>query len=574
MGKDISALSRRLISLSLSLSLFHARYIYTRANAVRSAYLKKREKKRVFYARQNSFLNRVDLSRVLGIKRPKLCEKGFKRIMRRRRQLSSTSSKSPCSSSKPDRRSNDDENKRRSSNDFSSPEKKTNKHVSFCNKSTVVVFAEEEDQEEKKNTATTNNNDSNNFERGGPPVVLKFTYQEEKLMDAPSKIRLETSNELKHQRAKMKEKLSHVEEQFDNAKRSMAEGEFRECASILENVVVRELAERINARQFQMNLEKLRFQRHRRLAILEEQTRVGGGKLKRKPMGLGVGGRSENHHQEFLDAETMMMMTTTTTTTTTTMDISTEIGEDDSVSGKKSYGGITNHQATTEKALRRRSGESSASEASTLQMQLGINNTNNSSGSMRDIKSDDELLPSPKGQKYINNASVMMDGSTRSSPSASTDSFVDINRVTQSNAQHASSELTATQEKNMNFKVSPAPPARELKTPQELTMIESALEMCAKAYENMGNKWAAEQKLNEAAKIREIITRCDPTTDTVAAVASPLQNFCPIEPTSMNSTLTHQTKLFETRMKQLFSSSVSSAAAAAAAAAAASEIQS
>jgi hypothetical protein len=105
-------------------------------------------------------------------------------------------------------------------------------------------------------------------------------------------------------------------------------------------------------------------------------------------------------------------------------------------------------------------------------------------------------------------------------------------------------------------------------------MIESALEMCAKAYENMGNKWAAEQKLNEAAKIREIISRCDPTTDTVAAVASPLQNFCPIEPTSMNSTLTHQTKLFETRMKQLFSSSVSSAAAAAAAAAAASEIQS
>ena len=495
--------------------------------------------------------------------------------MRRRRQLSSTSSKSPYSSSKPDRRSNDDENKRRSSNDFSSPEKKTNKHVSFCNKSTVVVFAEEEDQEEKKNTATTNNNDSNNFERGGPPVVLKFTYQEEKLMDAPSKIRLETSNELKHQRAKMKEKLSHVEEQFDNAKRSMAEGEFRECASILENVVVRELAERINARQFQMNLEKLRFQRHRRLAILEEQTRVGGGKLKRKPMGLGVGGRSENHHQEFLDAETTTMMTTTTTTTTTTtMDISTEIGEDDSVSGKKSYGGITNHRATTEKALRRRSGESSASEASTLQMQLGINNTNNSSGSMRDIKSDDELPPSSKGQKYINNASVMMDGSTRSSPSASTDSFVDINRVTQSNAQHASSELTATQEKNMNFKVSPAPPARELKTPQELTMIESALEMCAEAYENMGNKWAAEQKLNEAAKIREIITRCDPTTDTVAAVASPLQNFCPIEPTSMNSTLTHETKLFETRMKQLFSSSVSSAAAAAAAAAAASEIQS
>jgi len=43
---------------------------------------------------------------------------------------------------------------------------------------------------------------------------------------------------------------------------------------------------------------------------------------------------------------------------------------------------------------------------------------------------------------------------------------------------------------------------------------------------------------------------------------------------SMNSTLTHQTKLFETRMKQLFSSSVSSTAAAAAAAAAASEIQS
>ena len=496
--------------------------------------------------------------------------------MRRRRQLSSTSSESPYSSSKPDRRT-DDDTKRRSSNDSSTPEtrEKTNKHVSFCSKSTVVVFAEEEDQEEKKNTTSTNNNDSNNFESGGPPVVFKFTYQEEKLMDAPSKIRLETSNELKHQRAKMKEKLSHVEEQFDNAKRSMAEGEFRECASILENVVVRELAERINARQFQMNLEKLRFQRHRRLAILEEQTRVGGGKLKRKPMGLGVGGRSENHHQEFLDAETTtMMMTTTTTTTTTTMDISTEIGEDDSVSGKKSYGGITNHRATTEKALRRRSGESSASEASTLQMQLGINNTNNSSGSMRDIKSDDELLPSPKGQKYINNASVMMDGSTRSSPSASTDSFVDINRVTQSSAHQASSELTATQEKNMNFKVSPAPPARELKTPQELTMIESALEMCAKAYENMGNKWAAEQKLNEAAKIREIISRCDPTTDTVAAVASPLQNFCPIEPTSMNSTLTHETKLFETRMKQLFSSSVSSAAAAAAAAAAASEIQS
>ena len=96
-------------------------------------------------------------------------------------------------------------------------------------------------------------------------------------------------------------------------------------------------------------------------------------------------------------------------------------------------------------------------------MQLGINNTNNSSGSMRDIKSDDELPPSSKGQKYINNASEMMDGSTRSSPSASTDSFVDINRVTQSSAQQASSELTATQEKNMNFKVSPAPPARRIK---------------------------------------------------------------------------------------------------------------
>ena len=105
-------------------------------------------------------------------------------------------------------------------------------------------------------------------------------------------------------------------------------------------------------------------------------------------------------------------------------------------------------------------------------------------------------------------------------------------------------------------------------------MIASALDMCAKAYENMGNKWAAEQKLKEATRIREIIARCDPTTDTVAAVASPLQNFCPIEPTSMNSTLVHQTKLFETRMKQLFSSSVSSAAAVAAASAAASEMQS
>jgi hypothetical protein len=417
----------------------------------------------------------------------------------------------------------------------------------------VLVYEDDDDDE-------VDNNDTNNAKN----ISSKPTYQEEKLMDAPSKIRLETSNELKHQRAKMKEKLSHVEEQFDQAKKSMLEGRYRECASVLENVVIRELAERINARQFQMNLEKLRFQRHRRLAILEEQTRVGGGKFKRKStIGNGMEGRSDHH---LIDAE----MTTTTTTTASTMDVAMDVGEDNSVSGKKKfYAGIN---ATTEKTLRRRSGESSASEASTLRMklQLGLN-TNSSSGRRDNRKS--EFPPSPVQQKHLN-ASVMMDGSTRSSPSASTDSFVDINRVTQINTQQATSELAATQEQRMNFQVSPAPPARALETPQELTMIESVLEMCAKAYESMGNKWAAEQKLREAEKIREIITRCDPSTDTVAAVSSPLQNFCPIEPTSMNSTLTHQTKLFETRMKQLFSSSVSSTGAAAAASAAASEMQS
>ena len=435
------------------------------------------------------------------------------------------------------------------------------KKVSFCDNSTVLVYEDDGDNE-------VDNNDTNNAKN----ISSKLTYQEEKLMDAPSKIRLETSNELKHQRAKMKEKLSHVEEQFDQAKKIMLEGRYRECASVLENVVIRELAERINARQFQMNLEKLRFQRHRRLAILEEQTRVGGGKFKRKStIGNGMEGRSDHH---LIDAEMMMTTTTTTTTTKTTtastMDVAMDVGEDDSVSGKKKfYEGIN---ATTEKTLRRRSGESSASEASTLRMklQLGLN-TNSSSGRRDDRKS--EFLPSPVQQKHLN-ASVMMEGSTRSSPSTSTDSFFDINRMTQINTQQASSELTATQEQRINFKLSPAPPARALETPQELTMIESALEMCAKAYESMGNKWAAEQKLREAEKIREIITRCDPTTDTVAAVASPLQNFCPIEPTSMNSTLTHQTKLFETRMKQLFSSSVSSMGAAAAASAAASEMQS
>ena len=44
-------------------------------------------------------------------------------------------------------------------------------------------------------------------------------------MDKPSKIRLETSNELKHQRAKLKEKLLRMEEQYDAAKRCMEEGE-------------------------------------------------------------------------------------------------------------------------------------------------------------------------------------------------------------------------------------------------------------------------------------------------------------------------------------------------------------
>ena len=369
-------------------------------------------------------------------------------------------------------------------------------------------------------------------------------------MDKPSKIRLETSNELKHQRAKLKEKLLRMEEQYDAAKRCMEEGEYRACASMLENVVIRELAERINARQFQMNLEKLRFQRHRRLAILEEQTRVGG-KLKRKL--AGAGGRSHTYHgQQDLDAETRIMTTTTTTTTTTSVHTATR--EDDSVSAKKK------DSVNDEKVPRRRSGESLVgNEASTLQTQLGLNANNRS----RENK-----------EEQPRETHKTVDISPRSSPSTSTDSFVDINRVVQSDVQQASSEFTTSQEKRMNFEVSPAPPARELKTPQELTMIASALDMCAKAYENMGNKWAAEQKLKEATRIGEIIARCDPTTDTVAAVASPLQNFCPIEPTSMNSTLVHQTKLFETRMKQLFSSSVSSAAAVAAASAAASEMQS
>ena len=401
--------------------------------------------------------------------------------------------------------------------------KKNKKKVSFCDDSTVLVYDDEigevNDNSREENTTRT--------------LV-------EKLMDKPSKIRLETSNELKHQRAKLKEKLLRMEEQYDAAKRCMEEGEYRACASMLENVVIRELAERINARQFQMNLEKLRFQRHRRLAILEEQTRVGG-KLKRKL--AGAGGRSHTYHgQQNLDAETRIMTTTTSSR------------EDDSVSAKKK------DSVNDEKVPRRRSGESLVgNEASTLQTQLGLNANNRS----RENK-----------EEQPRETHKTVDISPRSSPSTSTDSFVDINRVVQSDVQQASSEFTTSQEKRMNFEVSPAPPARELKTPQELTMIASALDMCAKAYENMGNKWAAEQKLKEATRIGEIIARCDPTTDTVAAVASPLQNFCPIEPTSMNSTLVHQTKLFETRMKQLFSSSVSSAAAVAAASAAASEMQS
>ena len=398
--------------------------------------------------------------------------------------------------------------------------KKNKKKVSFCDDSTVLVYDE---------VGEVNAREENT------------RYQTEKLMDKPSKIRLETSNELKHQRAKLKEKLLRLEEQYDAAKRCMQEGEYRACASMLENVVIRELTERINARQFQINLEKLRFQRHRRLAILEEQTRVGG-KLKRKL--AGAGGRSQTHHgQQDLDAETIM----------TTTSVHTATREDDSVSAKKK------DSVNNEKILRRRSGESLGNEASTLQTQLGLNTNNRS----RENKEE---------QPHETHKTV--DISPRSSPSTSTDSFVDINRVIKSDVQQASSEFTTSQKKRMNFEVSPAPPARELKTPQELTMIASALDMCAKAYENMGNKWAAEQKLKEATRIGEIIARCDPTTDTVAAVASPLQNFCPIEPTSMNSTLVHQTKLFETRMKQLFSSSVSSAAAVAAASAAASEMQS
>ena len=400
--------------------------------------------------------------------------------------------------------------------------KKNKKKVSFCDDSTVLVYDEVGEVNAREENTTR--------------------YKTEKLMDKPSKIRLETSNELKHQRAKLKEKLLRLEEQYDAAKRCMQEGEYRACASMLENVVIRELAERINARQFQINLEKLRFQRHRRLAILEEQTRVGG-KLKRKL--AGAGGRSHTYHgQQDLDAETIMSTTS----------VHTAMREDDSVSAKKKDSVVNN-----EKILRRRSGESLGNEASTLQTQLGLNTNNRS----RENKEE---------QPHETHKTVYI--SPRSSPSTSTDSFVDINRVIQSDVQQASSEFTTSQEKRMNFEVSPAPPARELKTPQELTMIASALDMCAKAYENMGNKWAAEQKLKEATRIGEIIARCDPTTDTVAAVASPLQNFCPIEPTSMNSTLVHQTKLFETRMKQLFSSSVSSAAAVAAASAAASEMQS
>ena len=409
--------------------------------------------------------------------------------------------------------------------------KNNKKKVSFCDDSTVLVYDDE--------VGEVNNNAREENTRT-PRYNTTTTFLVEKLMDKPSKIRLETSNELKHQRAKLKEKLLRMEEQYDAAKRCMEEGEYRACASMLENVVIRELAERINARQFQMNLEKLRFQRHRRLAILEEQTRVGG-KLKRKL--AGAGGRSHTYHgQQNLDAETRIMTTTTSSR------------EDDSVSAKKK------DSVNDEKVPRRRSGESLVgNEASTLQTQLGLNANNRS----RENK-----------EEQPRETHKTVDISPRSSPSTSTDSFVDINRVVQSDVQQASSEFTTSQEKRMNFEVSPAPPARELKTPQELTMIASALDMCAKAYENMGNKWAAEQKLKEATRIREIIARCDPTTDTVAAVASPLQNFCPIEPTSMNSTLVHQTKLFETRMKQLFSSSVSSAAAVAAASAAASEMQS
>ena len=410
--------------------------------------------------------------------------------------------------------------------------KKNKKKVSFCDDSTVLVYDDE--------VGEVNNNAREENTR--TPRYNTTTFLVEKLMDKPSKIRLETSNELKHQRAKLKEKLLRMEEQYDAAKRCMEEGEYRACASMLENVVIRELAERINARQFQMNLEKLRFQRHRRLAILEEQTRVGG-KLKRKL--AGAGGRSHTYHgQQDLDAETIMSTTSVHTATR----------EDDSVSAKKK------DSVNEEKIPRRRSGESLVgNEASTLQTQLGLNANNRS----RENK-----------EEQPRETHKTVDISPRSSPSTSTDSFVDINRVVQSDVQQASSEFTTSQEKRMNFEVSPAPPARELKTPQELTMIASALDMCAKAYENMGNKWAAEQKLKEATRIGEIIARCDPTTDTVAAVASPLQNFCPIEPTSMNSTLVHQTKLFETRMKQLFSSSVSSAAAVAAASAAASEMQS
>ena len=410
--------------------------------------------------------------------------------------------------------------------------KKNKKKVSFCDDSTVLVYDDE--------VGEVNNNAREENTR--TPRYNTTTFLVEKLMDKPSKIRLETSNELKHQRAKLKEKLLRMEEQYDAAKRCMEEGEYRACASMLENVVIRELAERINARQFQMNLEKLRFQRHRRLAILEEQTRVGG-KLKRKL--AGAGGRSHTYHgQQDLDAETIMSTTS----------VHTAMREDDSVSAKKK------DSVNEEKIPRRRSGESLVgNEASTLQTQLGLNANNRS----RENK-----------EEQPRETHKTVDISPRSSPSTSTDSFVDINRVVQSDVQQASSEFTTSQEKRMNFEVSPAPPARELKTPQELTMIASALDMCAKAYENMGNKWAAEQKLKEATRIREIIARCDPTTDTVAAVASPLQNFCPIEPTSMNSTLVHQTKLFETKMKQLFSSSVSSAAAVAAASAAASEMQS
>ena len=295
------------------------------------------------------------------------------------------------------------------------------------------------------------------------------------VIDAPSKLKLETLEGLKFARKRMTEKLKGVEDNVALAEEKIQEGEYRAAAGILEREVIKTLAERINAQQFQMAMEKLRFLRHRRIAILEEQIA-----LKENGIINGVCVEKESDDDDDYNDNT--------------------------------------------REVRKISSKTLPINAQLKQMQVkGRARGTNSPPSVINLEDD---------------FSDDVDNSSRE----------DSAEVGGGENQRGGTTIIVSKELKKS-----APPARELKTPQELTIILNALVLCAKAYDCLKNTRAADQKRLEAEKIRTIIKRCDPSSDTVAAVSSPLQNFCPFEPTTMGSTLSSQAKFFGNSMKTLFS---------------------